>query len=88
MNVTVITTTVEPTNSWRVDHDTLVNSILTSFKKLVIFLNTFIETHHWPKVLSTGSTTQTGAAGVEPAVTVLETVGLPLTDAPIICTVV
>ena len=55
MNVTVITTTVELTNSWRVDHDTLVNSILTSFKKFVIFLNTFIETHHWPKVLSTGS---------------------------------
>ncbi len=25
-----------------------------------------------------------GAAGIEPAVTVLETVGLPLTDAPVI----
>ncbi len=76
INVTVMTTAVEPANSCRVAHETLVNSTLTSFKKFDIFLNMFILTAIGP--------TQTGAAGVEPAVTVLETVGLPLTDAPII----
>ena len=70
-----MTTTVELNNSLRVDQDTFPNSTLTSFKKFVTFL--IISETFSPE------SAKTGAAGLEPAVTVLETVGLPLTDAPI-----
>ena len=75
--VMTMTTVVAPINSSLVDQATLDNSPLASFKKLIglliiaIILSSFID-YIFP-----------GAAGVEPAVTVLETVGLPLTDAPI-----
>jgi hypothetical protein len=76
----VITKTVEASNSFRVDQETLLNSFLTSLikftglAKIFITLKNFYLTAHFFK--------NTGAAGLEPAVTVLETVGLPLTDAP------
>ena len=66
-----MTTNVEASSSWRLDQATLLNSCLTSFRKLAVFLKMFT------RITS-------GAAGLEPAVTVLETVGLPLTDAPIL----
>ncbi len=40
--VMLITTTVEPINSWRLDQDTLVNSTFTSLKKLAGFEKIFI----------------------------------------------
>ena len=69
ITVIVITTTVEAISSRRVDHETLMSSCLTSLIKFIGLAKIFI-------------LNSTGAAGVEPAVTVLETVGLPLTDAP------
>ena len=72
--VVTITTIVEPNNSSFVDHDTFPNSAFTSFIKFTGFCTIFIFLFFQ----------NTGAAGLEPAVTVLETVGLPLTDAPII----
>ena len=77
--VTVITNTVEANNSFLVDQETLLNSLLTSPKNLAGFAKIFI----WHlRVILAPFSKPTGAAGLEPAVTVLETVGLPLTDAP------
>ena len=75
--VIVITRTVEAINSFLVDQATLLNSLLTSFKKFTGFAKIFIVYKISFLIPKT-----TGAAGLEPAVTVLETVGLPLTDAP------
>ena len=70
---------VAPISSSRVDQETLLSSIFTSRKKFIGFKNIFIfiasSTHRKVRL-------RAGAAGVEPAVTVLETAGLPLTDAP------
>ena len=75
--VMTITTEVEPISSWRLDQETLVNSTRTSFKKLIAFAMIFI-----CRFIYGSRRDKSGAAGLEPAVTVLETVGLPLTDAP------
>ena len=94
--VTVITKIVEANNSFRVDQETLLNSLRTSLKKFIGFAKIFTllgTPVFYPAILFvTGqiffhknrscSLKTTGAAGLEPAVTVLETVGLPLTDAP------
>lgn len=72
-----ITTIVEFKSSSREGQDTLVISDFTFTKKfltLFICLTSFL--HPQFKKLA-------GAEGVEPSVTVLETVGLPLTDAPV-----
>jgi hypothetical protein len=79
--VTVITKIVEACNSFRVDQETLLNSLLTSLKKFIGFAKMFIILRITHSLLLLSSK-PTGAAGLEPAVTVLETVGLPLTDAP------
>ena len=71
---------VEASNSSRVLQATFPNSALTSFKKPTGLAIIFIVLLYL--YLSTALRI-TGAAGLEPAVTVLETVGLPLTDAPI-----
>ena len=57
IEVTTITTAVAPSNSCRVDQETLLNSILTSFKKIIDFLNTFIP------IFSRGGGTWTPSAG-------------------------
>ena len=73
--VTTITKMVASISSWRVDQETLLSSNFTSFKKITGF---------WIKFFILIKSFYSGAAGLEPAVTVLETVGLPLTDAPIL----
>ena len=62
------TTIVDPTSSSLVDQETLPISILTSLTK--------------PAILFAIDPKLAGAEGIEPSVTVLETVGLPLTHAP------
>jgi len=42
IEVSTITTIVEPISSWRVDHETLDNSDLTSLKKFITFLIIFV----------------------------------------------
>ena|GEM_PF-7032280 len=74
IDVTPITTMVAPSNSRLVDQVTFISSAFTSLIKFIGFVNNPII--FWLDLSA-------GAAGVEPAVTVLETVGLPLTDAPI-----
>ena len=80
--VITITTAVEPRTSWRVDHATLVNSAFDSRRKFIGF--PIRDTRIILGVVFYGAPAPllAGAAGVEPTVTVLETVGLPLTDAP------
>ena len=75
-----MTKTVEANNSFRVDQETLLNSLLTSLRKFLGFAKIFINLKLFN--LAAHFLKTTGAAGLEPAVTVLETVGLPLTDAP------
>ncbi len=81
--VTLMTKTVEASNSFLVDQETLLNSLLTSFKKFFGFVKiptALPPSEAYPQRRSIFQ--NSGAAGLEPAVTVLETVGLPLTDAP------
>ena len=74
----VNTTKVEPTSSSLVAHDTLVNSSFTSFRYAI---NLFAMNPVYRFSVGVDSP-MAGAEGIEPPVTVLETVGLPLTDAP------
>ena len=85
-----ITTIVEPISSSLVDHDTLAISSLTSLKKPKILFATTIFTYRflcltpylYILIVYQYGIKVAGAGGIEPPVTVLETVGLPLTDAP------
>src|SRR3989338_3282822 len=71
INIVASTTMVEPVNSSRVGQGTFRISSRPSHKNTCSFF--FISSFFY-KI--------TGAAGIEPAVPVLETGGLPLTDAP------
>ena len=69
MSMVISTTPVEPRISSRVDHVTFCISARTSERNFLI-----LPSIPMPLI--------SGAAGIEPAVPVLETGGLPLTDAP------
>jgi hypothetical protein len=85
-----ITTIVEPMSSSLVDHDTLPISSLTSLKKPIILFAMTTVTYRflcltpylYILIVCQYGIKVAGAGGIEPPVTVLETVGLPLTDAP------
>lgn len=81
--VAINTIHVVPIRSFRVGQDTLTNSPLTSWKNTGILDKKFAMVFfHIVADAQLPEAIRTGAAGIEPAVPVLETGGLPLTDAP------